>query len=286
MFSHGQGAVFWRTHRVSAVAEIGPRLGHREDWAYVSYSCMLSTTDRWCTPLDIVIAGVFRTTDRVLPRWSDAFQEFLQGRILADGVRFLCGIFEVEKTQLTAVCSSCGASGPVPLCQPWQMKSAVADRLVTHPFYIIPFGRCTVQVVARGQTTEMPEWLAMHPSLFDARLLPEFPGDGAQPLHLRNLGKVKQKPADLQRWVPHIHQIMLFVGSSRSGAPCRARKEARLARREEQWQERGWRAHGSGWNDDRSRGWSVEHSGSAASSGYDGDERRQFWSGVFQPPDR
>ena len=277
LFSHGTGALFWRTHRVSAVAEIAPRLG-RGDWAYVSYRCTLQGND-YNPECDLVIAGVFRTTDRCIPQWDHAFQEFVKNRLRSDDVRFLCGIFEVENAQLEDVCRSCGATGPLPFFQPWQLNTAGGQLSVTHPLYIIPFGRCTMQVDVKGPPAEMPDWLWGHTSEFNVDFLPQLLVGEPHPLHLRDLGKVKQKAVDLQRWVPWIHQLLLWVGSSRNGRPMLVRNQ-----RKQQYK-RGGHDSGSGWNYDRSRGRSVDSSGGAASSGLDRDERRQYWSGVVQPSD-
>ena len=268
LFSHGTGALFWRTHRVSAVAEIAPRLLNHGDWAYVSYKCTLKEND-YNPECDIVIAGVFRTTVHCLPHWDTAFQEFVKKRIRSDEVRFLCGIFEVDKAQLEDVCRSCGAMGPVPFYQPWQLKGG--QLTVTHPLYIIPFGRCKRQVDVKGPPSEMPDWLWGHPSQFNVDFLPEIPVGGPHRWHLRDLGKVKQKAVDLQRWVPNVHQVLLWVGSSRNGRPM-------LGRQQQQRYERG--------GHHRSRGRSVDPSGGAASSGLDRTARPIYWSGVVPRSDR
>ena len=244
---------------MSAVAEVAPRARRSGDWAYVSYRCTLKEND-YNPECDIVVAGVFRTTVRCLPHWDHAFQEFVKDRIWSDNVRFLCGIFEVENSQLEDVCRSCGATGPVPFCQPWQLNTAGGQISVTHPLYIIPFGRCTMQVDIKGPQAEMPDWLLGHPSLFKLDFLSEITVGGPHQLHLRDLGKVKQKAVDLQRWVPNVHQLLLWVGSSRNG-------RGRLGRRQrKELHESGWHDHCSGWNYDRSRGRSVDPSGGAASS--------------------
>ena len=125
----------------------------------------------------------------------------------------------------------------------------------------------------------MPDWLYGHHSEINADFLPKIASGVPVPLHL-NLGKVKQKAVDLQRWVRYIHQLLLWVGSSRTGRPSRARKGLK-----EQEHESGRHDSGSGWNYDRSRGQSVAPSGGAASSGLDRDERSEYWSGWVQRSD-
>ena len=72
----------------------------------------------------------------------------------------------------------------------------------------------------------------LHP-FGDDKLDPVFPQD------LPNLGKVKQKHMNLQKWdVPFIHQLLLWIGTARQGMEARGKHKRKQKQRRSWWKQK------------------------------------------------
>jgi hypothetical protein len=67
--------------------------------------------------------------------------------------------------------------------------------------------------------------------------VPEFaaPWRRLGPLPFTNLGKVKQKAADMKWWVDDIVQVILWVGTARQGKASKARAKVKAKARAHSW---------------------------------------------------
>ena len=241
-----RGGLFYKKRRVSAVADCGH--GPIEDdqtgnWVYQSYNVDLNE-DYYNPAVTIAVAGVFIKIGATDIRWSTRFVDLMKRRIKSEKIRFLCGVFPKSTSQLVDIASSCGASYKFPFHQVWQRThTSTFQKWVTHTAYIIPFGRCTKVSVPSWveQHQTMPPWLAKHASDIDVEDLPVFflrsRGVSAS---MPDLGQVKQKPVALQHWVPHVHQLILWVGTARQGRSAKFRKDQRGRRRQPEWSGYGW----------------------------------------------
>ena len=61
-----------------------------------------------------------------------------------------------------------------------------------------------------------------------------------------NMGNVKQKNVDFQRWIPGCMQVVLWIGSARQGAGARAKFEQRAQAAVAEWSQAGARSCGKG----------------------------------------
>ena len=242
------GGLFYKKSRVSAVADCGD--GPLEDvttgsWVYQAYNVDLHG-DYYNPPVTIAVAGVFMKLGCGDGLWGTRFNDLMKRRIKSEKIRFLCGVFPKTNDQLEDIARSCGASHKFPLHQVWKR----AQKWVTHTAYIIPFGRCTkVSVppwVEQHQT--MPWWLAKVRTEIDVDDLPVFRSRGVS-ASMPDLGHVKQKPVDLQHWVPHIHQLIVWVGTARQGQGARRQDELRRRRQSEwsMWGGYGGSSGSGGW---------------------------------------
>ena len=75
-------------------------------------------------------------------------------------------------------------------------------------------GKTSALVLATRELRGMPTWTQ------DAAIANE---------HHRLVGNVKQKAMDVAWWKPWIHQLLLYVGSSRTGKGAADRKRAKTA---------------------------------------------------------
>ena len=260
----GSGAIFWKLGRsISNVVDIGPRqtpsavaeiaapahVGPRSaggevavlHWAYVAYN--VEFTSSYFNPkCNLVISAVIRPHFASPLEWGPQFLQYLQDRLVADEARFLCGIFHNQTWEVEGVCRSCGACTSRPFHVAF--KSKVADREVTHPVYIIPFGYCKTTKTPTEARSEPPDWMEgsffmdvdklpkLHP-FGDDKLDPVFPQD------LPNLGKVKQKHMNLEKWdVPFIHQLLLWIGTARQGMEARGKHRRKKKQRQSWWKQK------------------------------------------------
>ena len=240
-----RGGLFYKKRRVSAVAVCGD--GPLEDdvtgnWVYQAYNVDLNG-DYYNPAVTIAVAGVFLKIGAQDVLWSTRFVDLMKRRLKREKIRFFCGVFPKSRDQLEDIARSCGASYKYPLHQAWKRAhSSIFQKWVTHTAYIIPFGRCTKVSVPSWveQYETMPLWLAKHTTEFDVEDLPVFLRSRGVSASMPDLGQVKQKPVDLRHWVPHVHQLILWVGTARQGRSAKFRKDQRGRRRQPEWSGYGW----------------------------------------------
>ena len=191
--------------------------------------------------------------------YSSALLEGIKATLTSQQVRILLGVFLCPREQVSDIARSCGAIGGRPFCQVFYRDHAqqactqqLAERFevdqcdggnyVTHPSYGIVFGPCAKQAHAPTNVAPLlPTWLddvgIRFPSLVSSlRDIPSWEEDqglrsgGDQ---LLDLGKVKQKTTNMGWWVPRVHQLMVYVGTSRTGMG--ARKAKRI--KNKQWKQ-------------------------------------------------
>ena len=120
----------------------------------------------------------------------------------------------------------------------WNLERDV-EHFAVCPFYLVVYGRWKDLVFADANAApHLPQWLR-EDVFFRDRLLrladvphnmppspprPHGRSGGADEEGLVDLGKVKQQPADMNRWVPGVHQVIVRVGTARTGFVAQKRK--------------------------------------------------------------
>ena len=83
----------------------------------------------------------------------------------------------------------------------------------------------------------MPKWLDEDAGVRPLVTLDGVPKFASPRRHLpfTDLGKVKQKAADMKWWVDHILQVILWVGTARQGKASKAKAKAKAKARAQSW---------------------------------------------------
>ena len=195
-------------------------------------------------------------------------------------VRILFGVFTSCTAQVSDIGRSCGAIGGRPFCQmflynrsPKRCSSILAERFdidtynggnyVTHPAYIIVLGPCSKQTHAPvADAPVLPPWLGevKHWSnlVHNLSRIPSWDAD-ADPCEeaerrrsggnqLLDLGNVKQKPTSMGKWIPNVHQVMLYFGTSRSGKVSRKNHQHKKKLDHQATAEWSWYQKAQWWN--------------------------------------
>ena len=195
-------------------------------------------------------------------------------------VRILFGVFTSCTEQVSDIGRSCGAIGGRPFCQmflynrsPKRCSSILAERFdidtynggnyVTHPAYIIVLGPCSKQTHAPvADAPVLPPWLGevKHWSnlVHNLSRIPSWDADAdpceeAERLRsggnqLLDLGNVKQKPTNMGKWIPNVHQVMLYFGTSRSGKESRKNHQKKKTLDHRATAEWSWYQKEQWWN--------------------------------------
>ena len=186
--------------------------------------------------------------------YSPQFLGALKAAIEKHGIRILLGIFTCPAQQVVDIARSCGAAGTRPFCQTFYrwtvngqpMDSHTAANLgvhplhggnyVTHPSCVLIFGPCSkIAYAPLADSPWLPDWMGMGGLGFNtlARSLTAMPmweedqtlrSGGAK---LVDLGFCSQKTTNMSWWTRGVHQLLLHLGTARTGAQCRAAKTQR-----------------------------------------------------------
>ena len=153
--------------------------------------------------------------------------------------------------QVSDIAHSCGAIGGRPFCQMFYRDHAqqactqqLAERFevdqcdggnyVTHPSSGIVFGPCAKHAHAPTKDVPLlPQWLddvgvrfnSLVRSLRDIPSWEEDQGLRSGGDQLLDLGNVKQKTTNMGWWIPRVHQLMVYVGTSRTGMGAKKAKQ-------------------------------------------------------------
>ena len=180
--------------------------------------------------------------------YSSALLKEIKTTLQRRQVRILLGVFTSSTAQVSDIGRSCGAIGGRPFCQmflldraPQECTPELAERFdidpfnggnyVTHPAYIMVFGPCSKKAHApTNEAPVLPRWLDEVKNFINLvctlRGIPSWDADPSweEDQRLRSggdqqldLGNVKQKATNMGRWIPRVHQLMLFFGTSRTG---------------------------------------------------------------------
>ena len=242
-----RAAICYRTDRISSVERVN-YIKDGEVMVYHSFAVRLLGGEM--NPEATFAVAIVLPFESAVAGAEDICNEAVELKefIVKDNVRILGGLFPFATSQIEDIARSCGVSCPRPFCQLW-MKAAVAarSRLVTHPSYFMIFGPCASVVSPQDIAFEsedfgsedhgppLPQWLSGGTGLSSMEInvkdLPRFPNWKE---HLRScgqdrrdLGLVKQKATSLKHIVPRVHQMILWVGTSRQGKQSKIKKEAR-----------------------------------------------------------
>ena len=201
--------------------------------------------------------------------YSSSLLAGIKAALTRQQVRFLVGVFTCTPEQVADIARSCGASGTRPFCQmfhSYQMPTAeyqectaeLAQRFgvdqqhggnyMTHPSYAIVLGpSAKLEYAPTDAAPPLPTWLEEDDMIFRSLCVPlrDIPSwedtEGLRSYgdQLIDLGRVKQKCTNMQWWVPRVHQLLFYVGTSRKGHGADQRrnqkKKTTWAQREDCW---------------------------------------------------
>ena len=177
--------------------------------------------------------------------------EAIKSTLTRQQVRILLGVFTCTPEQVADIARSCGASGTRPFCQMFHRKGEMVERVVmpeqaervevdpqksvncvAFPSYAIVLGPSSKLTYAEtNDAPDLPTWLEENAKFRSlCATLPNIPswddtkGVRSGGHQMLDLGNVKQKPTDMEWWVERVHQLMLFVGTARSGMGAKRRR--------------------------------------------------------------
>ena len=171
--------------------------------------------------------------------WPRDFITTVVHRVREDSVRFLGGVFECPSQQVAQLACSCGAVAPCPFAQVFKETCLGITKYVSSPAFIFVIGEAKCNTASTAGQPERPSWLydksdgktsALVLATRELRGMPTWAQDAAiVNEHQRLLGIVKQTGMGVSWWKPWIHQLMLYVGTSRTGKGARKRQREKAA---------------------------------------------------------
>ena len=164
---------------------------------------------------------------RKMPEWV---MQKMSDSVLLHGVRCITGTFGLDGVAMGRFASNLPMATVRPVCQTWRGDDG---QTYVFPCYTMLIGNSS----NRTKTAEllntavavsnkwvptiypfedvMPQWRQM--SRDQVELSPAFDIDW---------GHVKEKAVSPDRWIPHVHQVLWWAGSSQQGAHARIRSQA------------------------------------------------------------
>ena len=226
------GAMFTRNDRVNALpSDLTFSHGPHE---FVLFR-FETRDDAWNMATAVAVGAVFEDVEvacsTAFTSWTGAFQMHVERAMQDNAVRFLVGVFHCRRTQLENVCESVGGLKGV-FCQKWTLDhptAAVAAEAKWYPSLVLAFGPC--HCTNSVEPIEWPNWLCDNGS-FRPHLLSESymldPKRYKEKIQsLVDLGQIKHKPPNLDWWCAEMHQIMLWIGTSRTSKSAKAKGAAK-----------------------------------------------------------
>ena len=169
---------------------------------------------------------VNQTLHRGAP-WLVDFLNNLSEAVRAERVRFLGGVFDCPSEQAAQLGRSCGALPPCPFAQCFKDAFlGMANYMYNPAFLFVIGGANCIRPVCEDQP-QRPAWLseigvgetsALARCTRGVKDMPDWKPEAVTfNKDLVFLGAVKQKVGDMKWWRPWIHQLLLYVGTSRRG---------------------------------------------------------------------
>ena len=218
---------------------------------FMSFEC-LTLESRFNPRTAVAVAALGSLPrDGIEVPYDDSFMTAVKSAVADQNVRFVAGMFTGSRKRVEELVSPREAGSRL-FFQPWwtedegtvpdgkglqeEEEAAVAAEfgiwrrhmrhMVAYPAYVVVLGPCKDVVVP--SLWAAPHWpgdLFPRDSIIESRLIylgdvPRLQRLVIEPQWRRNLidlGTLKQKVPDMQWWVKGVHQIILWVGTARSG---------------------------------------------------------------------
>ena len=168
-------------------------------------------------------------------------------RSLRFGVSVLTGYFGDQKDAVEEIATTCGALGEQPLAQPFHLPTS--PHFI--PSYFMFLGGCKfLKLPAVAEAPRWSGWLAcvdgtnntsLCPYLLPWSRLPLWPKrelsqyeipqarvDGT--VNCQFLGTIKSKPVNFTKWQPSVHQVPVWIGSTRPSKGSGKKTTERIAK--------------------------------------------------------
>jgi len=264
--------MLYKRGTVKCVEQVSAITSHSDSCTQVAHRVTLQPGPK--NPLGhLRVACLFRVaqeTDAVAcgetSRWTPDFLEAMISQVLNDQVRVLVGVFAVAEDQVKLFAQECGATNMQPFLQ--LFWDSVRREHMLFTVYGFVFGPCAV--IKQAPQDDSP-WLSrsglpdLSVPLISCRDYPRWSHikqrSGAGSSNDQRSGAADRmpelfacgtKPANMKKWIPGVHQLLLFIGKQRRGqksardhdkeraARSRASGDARRSGGEwQKWQDRG-----------------------------------------------
>ena len=255
MLVMSHGAIVAKTTRISAVAE---ELSIGGDGPHRFICCEYHITQSYLSASGSITLGFFSSKKNAGP-YNNTWLQNVCSAVEANEVRYMCGVFWRGKEETEELFRRLGACEDGIFFQPFwtdvshgkfsdDEMAAVAARfgvlqhnasyLVLHPAYFVVLDPS--KEVIRPEFCTQPRWddelfprQAIQSGLVDVSEVPQLPQRNE--VKLPDSLPLTQKKAPLHLWKKGVHQLLLWVGSSRPSRKCRRNKQIWWANK---WQ--GW----------------------------------------------
>jgi hypothetical protein len=240
VFKDAAGAFMYKKNRGESLIDI--RMHTYKDFTYISAKVQLCQ-GYVKSSTAVAVAACYRTHQKLAHTcWPEPFIQQVSAAMREGGVRFLGGVFDCPSQQAAALGRSCGAVAPSQFAQ---IFKETIDGRANYRFslgFIFVIGDANCRIPRVQEQPEIPPWLHNDSGLWCSSLwrstralvdMPRWEQDGDTVNNdLMFLGGVKQKVALTKCWSPGIHQLLLYVGTSRQSQGAKQRMKQNNAARQ------------------------------------------------------
>ncbi len=255
------GAFFAKTSRFSSIEE---KLIIGGDGPHRFILCDFEIKDSRLSASGIVTLGFFASKKHAGPH-EKAWRTMVCSAVAESNVHYICGVFWREKKEIETLFKKLGATDSGVFFQPWwihekhdnfdpQTMAALGTRfgikptstchVAVYPAYLVALGT-RADGTTRPELPRQPLWQeklfpggsAIRRGAKDLSVVPQLPDSIAPGANTRDWLPLLQKKAPPEKWRKGVHQLLLWVGSSRpsKGSVQKKREAWRGRQRDRRW---------------------------------------------------
>ena len=254
------GSIFAKSSRISSITE---KLIIGGDGPHRFICCDFLIRESRLSASGNVTLGIFASAKRAGPH-EPPWMSMVCSAVAESNVHYICGVFWRKKDEIETLFKQLGACESGVFFQPWwthdchdhfdaQMMKALGHRweieaqnssfVAVYPAFLVALGT-RPNHVTRPEVWRQPNWqdeLFPHGSgiqrgLKDLSVVPQLPSHIAPGGITRDFLPLMQKTAPPLKWRKGVHQLLLWVGSSRPSKLSETKREA--WRRRQRWRRR------------------------------------------------
>ena len=233
------GAIYAKTSRFRS---FGEKVSIGGDGPHRFICCDFNIRESRLSANGIVTLGFVASMKSAGP-YEESWMKMVRSAVAENNVHYMCGVFWRKKKEIEALFKQLGATESGVFFQPWwteerharfdpQMMSALGARfgiqpqstrhVAVYPAYLVALGT-RADGTTRPELARQPLWReelfpcgsAMERGAKDLSAVPQLPEHIAPGANTRAWLPLMQKPAPLNKWKKGVHQLLLWIGSSR-----------------------------------------------------------------------